>query len=924
MFSYLLFQGRFLASALYRSSIGKLMLALPGLLISGSIYANNTHTLPGQLFVGINHTCAITDDGKMKCWGENRYGQLGLGDSNHRGDEPNEMGEKLPLVDLGTNVVPVSAVLGHSHTCTLLSDGQVKCWGANHQGQLGQGHTRDLGDEPNEMGDSLPFVDLGPNTKVSVLVAGRGHTCALLDNGGVKCWGDNFGKLGLGYINHMGDQPNEMGVNLPLVNLDRSFTVKHIAAGGRHTCVLSQRNEVKCWGDNDQGQLGQGDTNIRGDEPNEMGFHLNPINFQYGMKPIAITLGDSHTCALFVQTLDLDDPMRQKVVMCWGANFFGQLGAGDRSNRGNHDMNNLRPIFFYLEEAEGSEPIPLHINKVSAGSDHTCVLLSDNQVRCWGRNIFGQLGQGNGLDLGDDYFDEIPRIPPINLGDNLTVRSMVTGGSHNCVLLSDDKVKCWGNGFFGQLGLGQISERGRRPEEMGNHLPIVELALGTVQVTVAAAGAGGSHTCALLTNGQVKCWGGNHSGQLGLGDDNIRGDGRNEAGDRIDEMGENLPTVQLGDHLSAIEITAGRDFTCTLLSNNKVKCWGAGHQGQLGHGKRSGLGTESNQMGNNLPYVNLGTNLTTTSIQAGSGHVCALLSNEQLKCWGYNIHGQLGQGDTNNRGDNQEEMGNNLPPINLGIGPRGVPLLVKSFSVGSGHTCAILSNNQLKCWGENIFGQLGLGDTENRGRAFWQMGDDLPAVDFGDDRDHLFLFAQTISAGSNHTCALLNDGNLKCWGHNYFGQLGQDNRLNKGEQRDDVRNLRPVNLGFDFRAYQVLTGSDFTCAVSSRHSEGGTEYSEPDNELKCWGRNDFGQLGLGDANHQGDEFNEMDRLPIVPVGQPPFSAIVLGYAHTCAVINGGIKCWGANHYGQLGQNDIETRGDQRNEVRLLPEIDLGL
>ena len=159
-------------------------------------------------------------DATVKCWGDNGYGQLGLGDTADRGDQSGEMGGDLPAVDLGAGRIATAITAGGYHTCALLDDATVKCWGWGWHGRLGLGDMASLGDEPGEMGVNLPAVDLGAGRTATAITAGDAHTCALLDDATVKCWGDNgAGQLGLGDTANRGDEPGEMGVNLPAVDL---------------------------------------------------------------------------------------------------------------------------------------------------------------------------------------------------------------------------------------------------------------------------------------------------------------------------------------------------------------------------------------------------------------------------------------------------------------------------------------------------------------------------------------------------------------------------------------------------------------------------------------------------------------------------------------------------------------------------------
>jgi hypothetical protein len=417
-----------------------------------------TVSITPALVATVDSTCALRSDGRLKCWGYNAHGDLGLGDTNDRGDTPGEMGDALPFVDLGT-ARTASVIVP---PCAILDNHRVKCWGSNSSGELGLGDTNDRGDTPGEMGDALPFVDLGAARTAKAIAASAGPACATLDNDSVKCWGSNSnGQLGIGDINDRGDTPGEMGDALPFVDLGTARTAKAVVAGDFHPCAILDDNRVKCWGWNSGGELGLGDTNDRGNQPGEMGDALPFVDLGAGRTAKAVAAGLNHTCAI----LDNDR------VKCWGTNFNGQLGLGDTNLRG------------------------------------------------------GQSGQ-----MGD-------ALPFVDLGTGRTAKVITSGWGHSCALLDNDRVKCWGFNARGQLGLGDTNDRGDQPGEMGDALPFIDL--GTAR-TAKAITSGHGHTCALLDNDRVKCWGNNGSGQLGLGDTNDRGD---EPG----EMGDALPFVDLGE-----------------------------------------------------------------------------------------------------------------------------------------------------------------------------------------------------------------------------------------------------------------------------------------------------------------------------------------------------------------------------------------
>ena len=423
------------------------------------------------------------------------------------------------------------------------------------------------------------------------------------------------------------------------------------------------------------------------------------------------------------------------------------------------------------------------------------------------------------------------------LGDPLTARAVTAGSDHTCALVDNGTVKCWGRNNYGQLGLGDAATRGDAPNEMGDNLPAVDLGAGR---TATAITAGTDHTCALLDNRTVKCWGHNFRGGLGLGDAATRGDGPNE-------MGDNLPAVDLGAGRTATAISAGSGYTCAVLDNATVKCWGDNSTGQLGLGDIAWRGDQAAEMGDSLPAVNLGTGRTATAVTAGLTHTCARLDKATVKCWGYNGYGGLGLGDIAQRGDQAGEMGNNLPAVDLGTGRTATAVSVNSLS-----TCAVLDNATVKCWGASGNGQLGLGSPGNRGDDPNEMGDNLPAVSLGTGRTATALGRRTNS----HMCALLDNATVKCWGYNGSGQLGLGDTADRGDGPGEMGDILPaVPLGSGRTATAVTSGNLHSCALLDTRS------------VKCWGDNEFGQLGLGSTADQGNSAGEMgDNLPAVDLG----------------------------------------------------------
>ena len=398
-----------------------------------------------------------------------------------------------------------------------------------------------------------------------------------------------------------------------------------------------------------------------------------------------------------------------------------------------------------------------------------------------------------------------------------------------------------------------------------------------------------THSCALSPNQTIKCWGANDYGQLGYGDYRARGDVGGEMGDR-------LPSVQLGKDFYPMKLSVGHAYSCALSTGYKVKCWGRNDYGQLGYGDTRHRGGEESDMGNNLPFVFLGNHFTPIDITAGYEHTCVLSLQHTIKCWGRNAQGALGYGDYHNRGDEAEEMGDTLPLVALGNG--FTPILL---SIGFRHTCALSTTQTIKCWGANDYGQLGYGDTQDRGKNAGEMGDSLSIVSL-----HHNFTPLDIRLGHTHTCALSTQHTIQCWGNNTYGQLGYGNTHTYGTASNETEDQLPlVNLGIDFHPVALVSGAQYNCALSTHQ------------QIKCWGWNDHGQLGYGDTETRGDEDGEMGgSLPFLDLGSG-FTPITLflGTSHSCAVSSEkALKCWGWNDQGQLGYGDTVTRGDESGEM----------
>ncbi len=712
--------------------------------LSGTIVAtSNPFSITGSpvnIAAGALHTCALLSDGTVECWGDNTFGELGKGTAGPT------TGSSTPVVVSGLSGATAIAA-GGFHTCALLSNGTAQCWGYNSNGQLGNGTTTD---------SSIPVAVSGLSGATAI-AAGLYHTCALLSNGTVQCWGYNSnGQLGNGTT-------TDSSIPVAVSGLSGATA---IAARVFHTCALLSDGTAQCWGDNSYGDLGNG----------SMTGSTTPVvvSLPSGTTAIAIAAGGDHSCAL----------LSNGTAQCWGLNNFGQLGNGTTTN-------SSTPVAVILSGGLS------RATAIAAGSNHTCALLSDGTAQCWGYNGYGQLGSGTFTDSNTPV--------PVNALSGAT--AIAAGGYHTCALLSDGTGKCWGYNAYGQLGNGTL---------INSSIPVAVTGLGGLGGPTAAASAGGFHTCALLSNGTVECWGYNGFGQLGNGTttdsstpvavSGLSGAEAISAGEfhtcallsngtvecwgnnNYDQLGNGTTTnastpVAVTGLTGATAIAAGGDHTCALLSDGTVKCWGYNALGQLGNGTTINAST---------PVAVSG--LTgATAIAAGGGQTCALLSDGTVKCWGYNAYGGLGNGTLTN---------SSTPVVVSGLSG------ATAIAAGGDHTCALLSGGAMQCWGYNAYGELGNGTTTNSSTPVAVTG---------------LSGAKTISAGFNHTCALLSGGTMQCWGYNVDGRLGNGTTTNSSTP------VAVIGLG---GVKAISAGYFHTCAAL-----GGT--------MQCWGSNGSGQLGNG-------------------------------------------------------------------------------
>lgn len=621
--------------------------------LSRTVSGSNVATVAA----GLAHSCALTPDGGVSCWGSNGNGQLGTGtlepspapvavaslagiaevSAASRSTCVRDLGGAIScwgFNDFGTlgngnftgSTLPVptlpmgtatSVVAGEHHVCALIDDGSVRCWGLNHAGQLGNGST-----------DNNPAPVAVPNlSDVQTIAAGLAHSCVTISGGTVWCWGaNNVGQLGDGsttpslvpvQVNGLQDVVSlSLHLNASCATLTSgelrcwgatgagSFPVptlidgfqnsQTVDAGSFFACAGTATGSVQCFGANDNGQLGDGS------------FTQTTVAVDVvGLTGITeLAAGGSHVCARANTLADME-------VYCWGRNAEGQIGNG--------------------QSAASDEPVDVfglpQPSSLSAGGLSVCAAMESSMV-CWGSNSFGQIGDGT----------QINRARPASVQGISDPLAIANGSSHSCVVRQDRTAACWGNGADGRLGNGSNA---------ASSIPTAVLQISDLALVT----AGSRHSCASTTEGAVYCWG------FSFGSTPVQ----------VGSFGGTPDTA-------IVALSAGSFHTCGVQADGAIWCWGSNESGQLGNGS---------MVASTVP-VQVLTISDASAVSSQLSFSCAIVAGGEIRCWGSNTFGQLGDGTTTN----------SATPVTV-IGSS------EAVAVGLGQSrfCAAISDGSVRCWG---------------------------------------------------------------------------------------------------------------------------------------------------------------------------------------------------------------------------------
>ena len=627
--------------------------------------------------LGGTRGCLVEAGGAVRCWGVTVPAALA--------------GSVVPTAVSGISDASRVAS-GSSFHCALRSTGAAACWGSNQFGQLGD-DTTDTSETPR------PVFGLSDGVE---LASGDTHTCVRRSAGGVSCWGQNNGRLGNG----------QLAISSRPVGVTGLGDATRVVAGGASSCAIRSSGELWCWGNNSVGQLGDGSTTQR------------TAMVRAGTLTGVVSAGISWTHACAVR----DDG----TLWCWGGNAAGQRGIADTG------ATDTAPV---------QVPGVTGVVEVAVGTDTTCYRDASEAVWCLGRGSNGALGDGAGSDS----------VIPVRVAWDEAIERLTAGPDAFCAVSSGGELRCWGPAQDGRLGTGDRMTI-PTPARMA-HQHVAEATLHM------------DASCVVLESGAVACAGSNTSRQLldgtrldralpvtlpgvagadvvavGAGfvcvleAGQVSCAGRNEYG----LAGQDPDAVSVVESLSpvtlpgtALDVAAGDEFSCALMANGAVRCWGANYCGMLG----SGDGADRH-----IPSAVVGVS-DAVRIAVSEFSACALTGAGDVWCWGCNFNGGVGDGTFEDRES----------PVLISIGDvESGP--VTSIQATTANICATTEDGTLWCWGLNPE----------------HLVDDQQPQDVATPTPMTVVpDAVELHGGWNELCALDADGDVWCWGSNGVGQLGR-------------------------------------------------------------------------------------------------------------------------------------------------------
>lgn len=692
---------------------------------------------------------------------------------------------------------------------------------------------------------------------------------------------------------------------------------KKVSGGASGFCAINYKNETFCWGENSEGQLGDGTYVGR----------ISPTKISAGEIPddvylVDIEPGDDFTCGLG----------SNGKAYCWGGNWYGQLGTGSAA---------LRNIPTPVEVASGAIPTGVSIKSITVGARSSCVIDTNNATYCWGHGADGAIGDGyttsrysptlisNGEIPGGVYLEEVKTSVSLfcGLGSNdkvycwgqnyykgvgndstvdatspkvvldgvmpggTLIKDFAVGGYHACAVSTDDDIYCWGFNREGTLGDGTLTDSGTPVKVLAGEIP--------ANSQIVDIESGWYFTCAKTDENKVYCWGANSGQELGndsgvdsntpveitnlvIPDDTTISSwssavntqcaitNKNGAiycwGDNMSgELGlgtsnnKNSPTAtwngEMPTGVDVQKVVVGNFHGCLLATNNKVYCWA-----------HSQIDNDSN-VPVEVPQGEIPDGVTLVDIISGWSSNCVIGDDGWAYCWGYDYGGNLGNGTE----------GNKLTPTAISQGEIPDGVTIETVVSGGRYSCALSSNDKVYCWGDNTYGQLGNGTTTSSTTPVEVLQGAIPG-------GVTIKSIAEMTSGGYHTCVIGSNNIAYCWGENNYGQIGDNTTTNRSTPVATVTTSVPSGV----TAKSISAGLYNTCMIGS------------DNKIYCWGLNGSYELGYSVQCYIPRPYPA--NMGEIPSGEIKY--IATGRDRTCAIAsNDKAYCWGSDVFGTLGHGD---------------------
>jgi alpha-tubulin suppressor-like RCC1 family protein len=669
---------------------------------------------------------------------------------------------------------PASAIFaGGGRTCAVLGK-EIRCWGEASRGSLG----------PNVGSSSIMVPTALPGIEGAVEIAfGEQFGCARMPDATVRCWGANDGGA-LGNKRATGDSPTPA----PVPGLTG---VAQIAAGGDQVCALASGGAVSCWG---------GDF---GDAPSAIAGLTDAVQ---------LAAGQRHVCAR----------TKPGGVVCWGEDDHLQLGDAKPGPR----QAAPRPIAGLA-----------HVDEIAAGGDDTCAR-TGGSVRCWGSGFDAVLGDPARADSG------APRSIP-DLDD---AKAIAMGTAHACALRAGGGVACWGGPDYGPFGVPAgcpQNKIGLRTGDNGQEVMRTEYCAAPVAVDglagVVSLAHGMNHACALLRGGEIRCWGGENSGELGNRD-------HGSGGSKFEPIAVTFPAPRAISGTRATAVSISGHWSCALISDGTVRCWGANPFREMPIAEQSSV----------KPVAVPGL-AAVKSLAIGSYHGCVLLDKGAVQCWGYDGEGERGDGTI-------DGVSSGTPVAPVGLPP--ITALSAAESQGSSNTCALSATGDVWCWGKKQAAPKQVAGVKG---------------------------ATSIAAGSNQDCAIAG-GQVSCW----WAPSGE---------------VKPI-AGLD-HAVQLAVGDTRVCVIRDDQSLWCADTSAGTPAVKIDTKGPLRALAA--AAYRGIAVRQDGSVITWWLESPSNLTEVRGLKDPASIAaaaddfaamdhDGRVFMWGENSMGQLGNPDVGTDG----------------